>query len=107
MLERGEHRRRGAAKRVKNSVADERKHLNETRCEFQREWRGVLLGGCACQAPELLKPFVEFVLWHHAQLALFICWLAVSTRLPLHEDEFDVVLDNGVGLVWFSEKFGT
>src|SRR5436190_12873315 len=52
--------------------------------EAERENRG------AGDGPELLKPFIEFVLGHHAQAALFFAGLAVAAGLALHEDEFDV-----------------
>ena len=67
--------------------------------EAERENRG------AGDGPELLKPFIEFVLGNHAQAALFLGRLAVAARLALHEDEFDVVLDDGVWLVGFAEEF--
>ncbi len=63
----------------------------------------MLFGRGAGEVPELLEPAVELVLRDHAQLALFFGGLAVAARLALHEDVFDVVLDDGVRLVGFAE----
>jgi hypothetical protein len=48
--------------------------------------------GGAGDGPELLKPFIEFVLGNHAQAALFLGGLAVAAGFALHEDVFNVVL---------------
>ena len=61
MLE-GGHHGGGAAEGVEDGVAGEGEHLDEARGQFQRERRGVLLGGGTGDGPELLESFVEFIL---------------------------------------------
>jgi hypothetical protein len=51
-----------AAKRIEHGVAYERKHLHQARRQFERERRGMFFRGSAGEIPELLKPFIEFVL---------------------------------------------
>ena len=62
VLERGHHRRGGAAEGIEHSVAGEREHLDEARSEFERIGRGMFLGRGAGNGPELLEPFIELVL---------------------------------------------
>jgi len=105
VLQRGQHRGGGAAERIQHGVAGEREHLHQPRGQFQGEWCGMLPGRGSGDGPELLEPFVELVLGDHAQPALFFGGFAVATRLALHEDELDVILNDGVRLVGLAEKF--
>ena len=50
-----------ATERVKDGVADERKHLHEARGQLEGEGGGMLLGGGPGEIPKLLKPAVELV----------------------------------------------
>jgi hypothetical protein len=96
--------RANTAERVKHGVARERKHADETGCQFHWKWGGMLLGGCSWDIPDLLKPLIEFTLGYLACFALCLRWLPVSSGLALHEDEFHVVLDNCVRFVGFSQE---
>jgi len=60
---------------------------------------------CARNGPELLEPFIELLLWNHAEAALIFGGLTVAAGLALHEDEFNIVLDNRIGLVRLPEEF--
>ena len=106
-FEGGDHGGAGAAERVEDGVADEREHLDEARGKLEGKRGRVLFGRGAREVPELLEPAVELVLRDHAELALFFGGLAVAARLALHEDVFDVVLDDGVRLVGCAEGSGS
>ena len=54
----------------------------------------------------MLKPTAKLILGYLACFALRLRRLPVSPRLPLHEDEFHVVLYNSVGFVWLAQKLG-
>ena len=45
------------------------------------------------------------ILFGWLAVALFLGGLTVTAGLPLHEDIFDVILDDRVGFVWLSEEF--
>jgi len=64
----------------------------------------MLLGGRSRDIPDLLKPLIEFLLGYLACFALFVRWFPVSSGLALHENEFHVVLDDGVGLIRFAQE---
>lgn len=55
--------------------------------------------------PELLKPQSVFLLGHFAESSLVLSWFAIAARFALHQDEFDIVLDNRVGFVRFAKEF--
>ncbi len=64
----------------------------------------MLLGGCSGDIPDLLKPLSEFFLGYLACFALFLRRLPVSPGLALHENEFHVVFDDGVGFVRLAQE---
>ena len=64
----------------------------------------MLLGGRPGEIPKLLEPPVELVFGNHAKFALVFGRLPVAAGLALHQDEFDVVFDDGVRFVWFAEE---
>ena len=61
---------------------------------------------CAGEAPKLLKPLVKVFFCYSAQSALLIRRLAVTTWLSLHQNKFDIVLDDRIWFVRLSEKLG-
>ena len=63
--------------------------------------------GSAGDIPNLLKPAVELLFADPALVSLRGGRLPIAPRLPLHENEFHIVLDDGIGLVGFSEELGT
>ena len=54
--------------------------------------------------PNLLKPRPVVLFGYDAQHPRCHRWLAISARLPFHQDEFDVVFDDRVRFVWLSEE---
>lgn len=38
------------------------------------------------------------------RVALLFRWLTVPAGLAQHQNKFDIVFDDGIGLVWFAEK---
>lgn len=64
----------------------------------------MLLSGCSWDIPDLLKPLIELSLGYLARSALFIGRLPVSSGLALHEDEFHVVFDDGVGFIRLAQE---
>jgi len=106
VLQRRHHGCRRAAERIKHGVTGEGEHLDQPGSEFKGERGRVFLGRGAGDRPELLEPLVEVVLGNHALAALFLSGLPVTARLALHENEFNVVLDDGVRLIGFAEELG-
>jgi hypothetical protein len=65
-------------------------------------------GGHSWQVgPDLAKPELIIFSADDAEQSLGFCGAAVSARLSLHKDKFDVVLDDGVGFVGFAEESPT
>src|SRR5258708_31112619 len=61
--------------------------------------------GCAGDtSPYLLKPRLVVLVGDHAEHASGQGWRAIAARLPLHQNEFDVVLDDRIGFVRLAEK---
>ena len=56
------------------------------------------------ERPRLLEPLIEVVFRNHAQRPLLPCGLPITSRLPLHKDELNIVLYHGVRLVWLPRK---
>ena len=65
-------------------------------------------GCCLVDAPGIFqicwKPLSELFLGYLACFALCFRGLPISPRLALHEDEFHVVLDDGVGFIRLAQK---
>src|SRR6266852_9024346 len=61
-------------------------------------------GGAGDAGPHLLKPLLVILGGDYAEHASGQGRRAIAARLPFHQDEFDVVLDDRIGLVRFSEK---
>lgn len=59
----------------------------------------MLLCRCSGNLPDLLKPAIKGFLFDSACVSLLGRWFPVTPRLPLHQDEFHVVLDDGIRLV--------
>src|SRR5690242_2119273 len=57
--------------------------------------------------PDLLKPFLVIVRRYEAQNLRRNIRCAVSTWLSLHQNEFNVVLNHGVGLIRFPQEART
>src|SRR5712692_68769 len=54
--------------------------------------------------PDLLEPFPVAVLGDHAENARGQVRSAIASGFPLHEDEFNIILDDRVRFIWFSQK---
>jgi hypothetical protein len=67
----------------------------------------MLLGRGTRDIPYLLEPSVEVIFPNSACLSLCIRWLPVPARLPLHQYEFYIILDNGVRLVGLPKELGS
>src|SRR6266852_4386160 len=61
-------------------------------------------GGTSNTSPYLLKPLLVILGGDHAEHASGQRWRAIAARLALHQNEFDVVLDDRVGFVRLAEK---
>ena len=57
--------------------------------------------------PYLPEPLLVLLLRQPGRLPLPVGGLAIPARLPQHEDELDVVLDDGIGLVGLPQEAGT
>ncbi len=66
----------------------------------------MVLGRCSGNGPSLAKPFRIFLSPDSAPFPLLLSRPPISTRLSLHQNEFDVILYYCIWLVWFSEKLG-
>ena len=64
----------------------------------------MMLSGSAGHVPDLLKPTIEILFVDLARLPLLLSRLSVASRLSLHQDEFYVVLDDRVRLIWLAEE---
>jgi len=51
-----------------------------------------------------VEPLIELSFGYLACFALFVGRLPVSSRLALHENEFHVVFDDGVGFIRFAQE---
>src|SRR5271157_2647682 len=60
----------------------------------------------AIDRPYLLEPRLMFLFGQSGCGPLFLGRLPIAPRLSEHQDEFDIILENGVGLVRFAEKAG-
>ena len=87
-------------------VAGKGEHPNEAGGQFEGKGRGVFASRGSGEAPELLKAFLVVLLRETTLIALVLRGLAVAARLALHEDEFDVVFDDGVRLAGFAGEAG-
>ena len=95
----------GADERIKHGVPDEAEHSHETFGERNWIWRRVVLGGCAGDTgPDLLEPLLVILAGDNAQDSCGDTRCAVTAWLAFHQDELDIVLDYGIGLVGFAEK---
>src|SRR6185437_9927955 len=56
--------------------------------------------------PDLLKPLLIILSGNYAQHPSRNIGSSVTAGFALHEDEFDVILNNGIRLVGFSKKAG-
>ncbi len=54
--------------------------------------------------PYLLKPTLIIFCPNYAEQFRGCIWFSITTRLSQHQNELDVILDDRVWLVWFSEK---
>src|ERR1017187_7240734 len=67
----------------------------------------MIFGGCTRDAfPNLLKPSLVVCVGNNAQDSRGQIRGAIAARPPLHQDEFNVVLDDGIRLIWLAQKAG-
>jgi hypothetical protein len=64
----------------------------------------MLLGRSTGDIPYLLKPAVEVFFTNSACFSLFNRWLSVAPWLALHQDELNIVLNDGIRLVRLSKE---
>lgn len=57
--------------------------------------------------PNLLEPTVKICFTDSAFFPLLIGWFPVSSRFALHQDELNIVFNNGIWFVGFSKKLGS
>src|SRR5438094_294597 len=89
---------------VQDCVSYKTEHADQPFSQFKRERCWVIFCRCAGKPmPNLLKPFLMFVRGYYAQDSFGNRRSSVAPGLSLHQDIFDVVLDDGVRLEWFPE----
>src|SRR6266487_1229217 len=64
----------------------------------------MFLCGGPREPPNLLKPVGKATFLNHAQLALPFGWFPIPTRLPLHENELDIVLYYRVRFIGLAQE---
>lgn len=65
----------------------------------------MLASRCACNTgPDLREPSFMVFIRNDAQKPRRITRTSIPTRLSLHEYEFDIILDNGIGLIRLAQK---
>src|SRR2546427_947683 len=97
--------RAGAHERIEHCVSDKAEHADKPLRKLQRIRRWVISSGSAgYPSPYLLKPLLVVLRGDHAEHASGKRRRAIAARLALHQDEFDVVLDDRVRLVRLPEK---
>src|SRR6266702_5968554 len=101
----GDAGRAGSHEWVEHRVSDKAEHANEPLGELERIRRRVIASGGAGDAgPHLLKPLLVILSGDHAEHSSGERWRAIAARFALHQDEFNVVLDDRVRLVRLPEK---
>ena len=86
-------------------VADEAEHPDETLRESDGIGRGMVpRRGARDIGPDLSEHGLEARFGQQAERARGTARPPVAAGLPLHQDEFDVVLDHGVGFVRLAQK---
>ena len=92
---------------IKDGIASEGKHPYETIRQLLRKRRWMAPCGFSREAlPYLLEPLMVLLLCKPGRFPLLAGRLAVPARLPQHQDELDVVLDDGIGLVGLPQEAG-
>ena len=100
-----EHRRSGAEEWVQNGIPHEAEHANQPLGELERIGRRMIAcGGPGEAGPDLLEPFLMIGVANDAENPRGYRRAAIAAGLSLHEDEFDVVLDDGIRLVGLAEE---
>ena len=95
----------GSHKWVENSISDEAEHTDQPLSQFDGKRCRMVTGTCTCESgPDLLKPFPLILNRNETQDALSVGWLPVATRFFEHEDELNVVLDNGIRFIRLTEE---
>src|SRR6266853_6153087 len=88
-------RRSCAHEWIEHRVSDKAEHANQPFGKLQGIRRRMFSSGCASNtSPYLLKPLLVILVGDHAEYASGQGWRAIAARLPLHQNEFDVVLDD-------------
>src|SRR6266571_2842676 len=101
----GDAGRAGSHEWVEHRVSDKAEHANEPLGELERIRRRVIpSGGAGDAGPHLLKPLLIVLRGDHAEHASGEGRRTIAARLALHQDEFDVVLDDRIRLVRLPEK---
>src|SRR5690606_24124721 len=102
---RGKAGRSRAEEGIQHGVADKGEHADQPLRQLERVWRRVLGGGSAGDvAPDLAEPYLVSIRRDDAQQTVLAAGAAITAGFPLHENELDVVLDHGVGLVGLAEE---
>lgn len=101
----GDVRRPRSRERVKDRIPHETEHPDESFRELEGERCRMMASGRAGQTgPDLFEPDLVLVSRDDGEDARAHGRTSVASRLPLHQDEFDVVLHDGVGLIRLPEE---
>ena len=59
---------------------------------------------CPGDVPKLLEPLIILFLGDHTEFTLTLSRLTVAPRLPLHQNEFHIILYDRIWLVWLTKE---
>ncbi len=66
----------------------------------------MVFSGSAGDSPDLLEPTIKFFFTQFTRYSLSIGRLPITTWFPLHENEFHIVLDDGIRFIRLAEELG-
>lgn len=95
----------GAHEGIQHSVTNKAEHPDQALGQLEWIWRGMEPGRSPGHAgPDLLKPLLIAIRRDDTQYSSRNRWAAVAATLALHQDEFNIVLNDGVGFVGFTQE---
>lgn len=89
---------------VQHRIADKAEHPDQTLGQHNGERRRMILRRSTGQLPDLLEPLPVLIFRNRAEHAHTGAGAPVAARFPFHQQVLDVMLDDSVGLVWFTKK---
>jgi hypothetical protein len=98
----------GAKEGIENRIARKAEHADEPFSKLDGVRSRMVPGWRSGQVvPHEAKPFLVILLWDYAHDARCHRRAPIPTRLALHQNILDVVLDDGIGFVRLAQEAGT